>query len=104
MKATIHIKTGTYEFVEVQDDYESVLDIQKAEGNLRSMFDDRPQEPQEGMFDEEGHDIKNWKRVRNLYVNTGEISIEDNEIAFKNSYQRFFINEIKKIIKDNKKI
>ena len=50
--------------------------------------------------DREGHNQREWSRVRNTYVNTGEIEIEDMENC--NKSQRYFINEVKLVIKNNK--
>ena len=52
------------------------------------------------MAQKEGHSQSDWKRIRERYVNTGEIDPEDVEGA--NKHQRFFINEIKKVIATNK--
>ena len=87
MKYKGHIATGDYEFIEVESDDRDEL-IQEYM-NIKGIFKDR-----------EGHNVKDWARVRNTYVNTGEISIEDLENC--NRSQRYFINEVKLVIKKNK--
>lgn len=87
MKYKGHIATGDYEFIEIESEDRDEL--------IRDYFEVK------GIFkDRQGHNQKEWARVRNKYVNKGEISIEDLEKC--NKSQRYFINEIKLVIKNNK--
>ena len=87
MKYKGHIKTGDFEFIEVESDNRDEL-IQEY-FKLKGVFDDK-----------EGHNQLEWARVRNDYANTGEIAVEDLENC--NKSQRYFINELKLVIKSNK--
>ena len=87
MKYKGHIATGEYEFVEVEGDTFDELVTEYL--SIKSAFADK-----------EGHNQKEWARVRNTYANTGELSIEDMEAC--NKSQRYFINEMKLVIKSNK--
>lgn len=87
MKYKAQISTGEYEFVQIESDDrdELIQEYMKVKG----IFTDR-----------EGHNQKEWARVRNNYANKGEITIEDLEGC--NKSQRYFINELKLVIKNNK--
>jgi len=87
MKYKAHIKTGDFEFIGIESDDRDELIQEYFE--VKGIFKDR-----------QGHNQKEWARVRNDYVNKGEITIEDMEGC--NKSQRYFINEIKLVIKNNK--
>lgn len=87
MKYKAHIATEEYCFVEIEHDNRDEL--------IQEYF------AITGIFaDKEGHNQKEWARVRNSYVNSGELSIEDMEGC--NKSQRYFINEVKLVIKSNR--
>lgn len=86
MKVKYHIPTEQYGFVEVEGEVESigeaVTNYEQAQSN-------------------EGLPPHQWAKVRDHYVNTGEIDEETfNELS---RAQRWFINEIKKVIRANKR-
>ena len=88
MKAKLHIKTGDYEFVE--------LDVEGEPEEIKGIYDNFYSLFADGF----GHNVPEWKRVRDTYVNTGELSIKDYEKS--NRMQKYFINEQKIVIKNNK--
>ena len=87
MKYKIHFPTEQYGFLEYET--EDRDDATREYYAIKAIFEDR-----------EGHNQKEWARVRNTYVNTGVIEIEDMENC--NKSQRYFINEVKLVIKSNK--
>ena len=88
MKATIHIPTYEYAFIEIAMDAE-VEELKSVHDSLRSLCED-------GF----GHNVNEWAKIRNAYFNTGEVAIEDYEKC--NKKQRYVINEMKLGHKANK--
>ncbi len=86
-KRTLITKIGEYE--NITSEVDSLDEAFEEYTAIKSIFKDRV-----------GHNQKEWARVRNLYANKGEISIEDLEGC--NKSQRYFINELKLVIKNNK--
>ena len=88
MKYKGHIATGSYEFVEIEsDDRDELISEYFA---IKSTFNDVM-----------GHNSKEWARVRREYATNNEISIEDMEAC--NKSQRYFINQMKLIIRETNK-
>ena len=93
MKVKIHIPTMEYGFIEVELEQDSV--------NKENLFEDIVlihDTLKLAIGDKEGLNQKDWARVRNTYLNTGEIEVEEHESLSK--AQRFVINEIKKSIRN----
>ena len=87
MKAKLHIPTEEYGFVEVEVDAESIEDaVSKYSVALSARGGG------------EGLKVHEWAQVRDNYLNTGgEIDLETWERMSK--AQRWFINEIKKVLR-----
>lgn len=86
MKYKAHIPTEQYGFIEVEgDDRDEVV---QEYFHIAGIFKDR-----------EGHNTREWARVRRDYLNEGKIEIEDLEKC--NKSQRFFINEVKKHLRED---
>ena len=77
------------DFENIASEVSSLEEAREENDNIHTLFKYR-----------DGHNMKEWARVRNDYVNKGEITIEDMEGC--NKSQRYFINEIKLVIKNNK--
>ena len=87
MKRTLITKVGEFENITSEvSSLEEAIDEYIA---IKALFNET-----------DGHNMKEWARVRNDYVNKGEITIEDMEGC--NRSQRYFINEIKLVLKNNK--
>lgn len=84
----IHVATGEFCFIE--KDCETLEEAEAEHSRIRSIFADK-----------EGLNQVEWAKVRNKYVNTGDIEIEDMESLSK--AQKFVINQIKLSIRSNEK-
>ena len=89
MKTTLHIPTEEYGFVEIEVEADSI------EGAL-AKYSEAAQARGGG----EGLNVREWAEVRDNFLNNdGEIDLEIWERMSK--LQRWFINEIKKVIRKN---
>ena len=84
MKYKAHIPTIEYGFIETESD--NLIEVVAEHDRIRNLFSEQ-----------EGHNQLEWARVRNGYLSTGEMEIEDLEKC--NKSQRFVINEFKLAIR-----
>lgn len=84
----LHVPTGDYAFIEKE--CETLEEAFEEHENIRVAFSEK-----------EGLKPNEWSKVRNKYVNTGEIEIEEMESLGK--AQKWFINQCKLAIRSNEK-
>ena len=87
MKATIRVPLEAYEFIEIEVEGKTLHEIKQISDEMKMLVSQEV----------EGHNVKEWAEIRNKYLETGEIEIEDLEGC--NKWQKLVINEIKKTFK-----
>jgi len=92
-KCTIRIPTQQYAYLEfeIEDTPENAIRF------YIKTTDTYNQLKRFQQLEEEGHSQNEWAKIRERYLNKGEIAVEDFEKC--SSIQRYFINEVKKSIR-----
>ena len=78
----MHTKIGEYEFVVTH--HETIEDMVEQHNSIKTAFSEK-----------DGHNSREWNRVRKTYAATGKIELEDLEKC--NKWQRLVINQMKLI-------
>ena len=94
MKYKAHIPTEQYGFIEIEgDNRDAVISQYRA---VSAVFKDL-----DNFTPREGHNIRDWARIRNTYAKTNTITPDDLEGC--NYSQRNFINELKLVFRSTEK-
>lgn len=84
MKAKIRVPMQQYAFVELELEDKSLTEIKQIADEMTMLVAE----------ENDGHNVKEWSRIRDTYLKEGDLDINDFEEC--NKWQRFVINEIKK--------